>query len=314
MINEITTKDITAEKLSACGNLEYPVEVNELDLTSFYLGYVRWHWHEEIEIHYVQDGCATFLVGDESIILSAGEALFINENVLHSIHPIPERSNRIISIVFHPDFILGHGQTYLSSTYLLPILDSKHLKYMVIGNQIADCGQFLESITSIIRYNSLKPFGYELATKAHLCQFWLGLLHRVNVPVKNKNIPDSLSQDEIRTKQAMMYIDKHYYEPLTLEDLSNFVHISRSELCRCFKRVLKMTPFQYLVKYRIFQSARIIRTEMQPADSISDLAVRVGFNNTSYYNKLFKKYMHCTPTKYKSLVHIGEMTSMYHQQ
>ena len=105
--------------------------------------------------------------------------------------------------------------------------------------------------------------------------------------------------DEDRVKQAILYIHANYAKPLTLDDIAESIHVSKSECCRCFKRSMRLTPFEYLMKHRIFESARKMQRNEQAADSISSLASSVGFNNSSYYNKIFRKYLHCTPTEYR---------------
>ena len=72
-------------------------------------------------------------------------------------------------------------------------------------------------------------------------------------------------------------------ETVTLEDISSSIMVSKSECCRCFKRTLNVTPFEYLMKYRILESTK--RMHRKPLDSISEIAGSVGFNNTSYYKR-----------------------------
>ena len=88
-------------------------------------------------------------------------------------------------------------------------------------------------------------------------------------------------------------------DPRTLDDIARSIHISKSECCRCFQRVLRQTPFEYLLKYRIFHAAKLIQHQDPSANSISNLAITVGFGNISYFNKVFKRYLRMTPTEYK---------------
>ena len=100
-------------------------------------------------------------------------------------------------------------------------------------------------------------------------------------------------------KEAILYIEEHYSENITLDDLAASIHLSKSECCRCFKRTLQLTPFEYLMKYRIFRAASILQMNVPAPRSMSALAFSVGFNNASYFNKVFKQYLHCTPSEYK---------------
>ena len=105
--------------------------------------------------------------------------------------------------------------------------------------------------------------------------------------------------DEARAKEAIRYIEEHYANPISLDDIAASIHVSKSECCRCIRRCMKMTPFEYLMKYRIFVAAGILCDD-DSDESIATLASRVGFNSSSYFNKLFRKYLKCTPTQYKA--------------
>lgn len=60
-----------------------------------------------------------------------------------------------------------------------------------------------------------------------------------------------------------------------------------------------MTPFEYLLRYRIYVSAIKLCQPENALLSIAELADASGFGNASYYNKIFKKYLHCTPSEYR---------------
>ena len=53
------------------------------------------------------------------------------------------------------------------------------------------------------------------------------------------------------------------------------------------------------MKYRIFKAANMNQSDDPAARSISDLAFAVGFNNASYFNKVFKQFLKCTPSEYR---------------
>ena len=101
--------------------------------------------------------------------------------------------------------------------------------------------------------------------------------------------------DEERVKGALTYIASHYNEPITLEDISDSVHISKSECCRFFKKQMGMTIFDYILYLRIQNSLPLLKKE----DSITEVAAKVGFSSPSYYSQIFKRYMKCTPMEYK---------------
>lgn len=288
-------KDITEN-----GELGYPVQVYYIELTNLYMHRIRWHWHAEIEAIILNHGEAFFLADDTKLHLTAGHGVLINQNILHSVQPVnPNVSCSLYSLKFHPDFLFGCENTMLSDKYLVPVLSSPDLKIIELHEEDVWHEKLVDVINSIIAVNLTKKYGYELLTKSHLCQLWNLLLKQMapKNTAKNKQITTSL--DENRVKEAISYIENHYHEHITLQQIAAATHISKSECCRCFKRTLHLTPFEYLMKYRIFRAANMLQQNDPKARSMSSLALSVGFNNASYFNKIFKQYLDCTPSEYR---------------
>lgn len=280
------------------GHLDYPFSVYNIIMSRSYLNYIHWHWHDEMEVIVVNEGTAEVATDEETLILTAGQGVLINQNVMHSVRPIDGNDCSLHSVVFHPDYIFSQKGTYLRTRYLLPLNTLHPFRLIPLSPDDPCHAQMLEAICSAVSYHISKPFGYEIAVLGQLCQFWFLLIERMPKP---EEIPaPRTSLDEQRVKQAMLFIRTHYAEPLTLSDIADSVHISKSECCRCFARTLQLTPFEYLMKYRIFEATRILLNNPGCDVSISDLSIRVGFNNTSYFNKVFKRYLGCTPTYYRT--------------
>lgn len=282
------------------GDAGYPVQVYYMKLMDMYMHKVSWHWHAEIEVIIVNHGEAVFLSDDNRIHLTAGQGVLINQNLMHSIEAADDSAEcSLYSMKFHPSFLFGDDNTMMSGKYLVPILNSPSLKIIKLFDQDLWHEKLMDTVNNIIAVNMTKKFGYELVTKSYLCQFWGLLLERAISQNPAKSTETTDSPDESRVKEAILYIEKHYAENITLDDLAAVVHLSKSECCRCFKRTLQITPFEYLMKYRIYRAADILQTSSPYTRSISSLAFSVGFHNASYFNKVFKQYLHCTPSEYK---------------
>ena len=280
------------------GTLDYPVGVYYLDLSKSYMNRIRWHWHEEMEILIVNNGFAEVSSDDVSYPLKPGQGIIINQNVMHSIRSMDQKNCTFYSLVFHPDFLFGHKSSYLQTQFLLPVQNFHLFKMMVLNETNPWHERMLDAVNDTIAANVTKQFGYEIATKGYLCRFWTELISEF--PKLTTAPPPHVSTDEQRVKQAMLFIRKHHAEPLSLDEIANSIHISKSECCRCFARTLQMTPFEYLMKYRILEATKKMIETIKNPMSIADIALSVGFNNVSYFNKLFKKFLGCTPTYYRT--------------
>lgn len=92
------------------------------------------------------------------------------------------------------------------------------------------------------------------------------------------------------------YLNDHYREDITLDDLAEKFYISRSYLTRIFKETTGITVVQYLTVVRIRQAARLLRETDSPITEIADLC---GFGNVTYFEKVFNRIRGMTPRQYR---------------
>ena len=301
-MNELSLQTLE-ENTSELGDVGFPVQVYYIELSKMYMQRIRWHWHLEIEIIIINHGEADFLTDEKKIRLRPGEGILINQNVMHSIQPIDDTANcSFYSVVFHPAFLFGYGNTVMSSKYLVPVISSPVFRIKELNEQDPALEQIMDLTNNVIAANLTKRYGYELVIKSYLCRLWILLLEQVIPQNITKTKEITISTDETRVKDAIIYIEMHFNEPITLEQLAASIHISKSECCRCFKRTLQLTPIEYLMKFRIFRATQMIQRNDPEAHSMSSLAFSVGFNNASYFNKVFKQFLGCTPSEYKHII------------
>lgn len=99
-----------------------------------------------------------------------------------------------------------------------------------------------------------------------------------------------------RLKKAIDFIDTHYYEPLTVEQVAREVYLSASRLSHIIRGELGMTLGDYISRVRIDKAKGLLRDKEL---SISQVAQEVGFPDQSYFTKVFKKIEKCTPKAYR---------------
>lgn len=280
------------QKLLSSG---YPVEIVTIDDSTRNADLICWHKHDEIEFQYILEGQVSINCDEETLYACEGDIVFINQGVQHFSSSACSQQCRTRSVIANPAFIFGFGQSNMHRKFIYPVIHCSTLKSLLITPANNNYDSCYSNMQEIFQLNQDKPSGYELLTKAHLLQLWKLLYD--NLPATDAAAPRIFTQDEQRIKSAISYIHAHFMEPITLEDIANSILVSKSECCRCFKRVLNATPFEYLMKYRILETARQMHKKTN--ESISEIAGSAGFNNTSYYNKIFKKLMGCTPTQYR---------------
>lgn len=298
----MTHENISSTRLQY-KDYDYPVSVIYTDLSLGEISVSAWQWHEDIKVIILNNGTVQINSDDQSVRLLPGQAIFIGRNVMHSIQQFGSDACSFYSITFHPDFVLGDKHSHIYNDYI-ELLDSNRLKFMIFDETVSWHSELLDFLNDAIAANLLKPTGYELSTRGYLCLFWSSLVNHIQNDEDTEDLSDiPASLDEQRVKSAMSYIRIHHAEKITLDDIALHIHVSKSECCRCFKRSVGMTPFEYLMKYRIFEATNLMKDPLHASDSIADIALSVGFNNLSYFSKLFGKYMNCTPRQYKNNTH-----------
>jgi len=95
---------------------------------------------------------------------------------------------------------------------------------------------------------------------------------------------------------ARNYINLHYAERITLDDLARVISINKFYLQKLFKRCMGLSPNEYLIYTRLTQAKHLLRTSNAP---INRVAMDVGIDNVGYFTNLFKKYEGCTPSVYR---------------
>ncbi len=97
-------------------------------------------------------------------------------------------------------------------------------------------------------------------------------------------------------RQAMAYIHEHYADSISRMDLAQHVALSEDYLTDCFRKELGVTPITYINRYRV-QQAKLLLTESYK--SITEIAFDVGFSDSSYFSRVFRREVGMSPTDYR---------------
>ena len=92
------------------------------------------------------------------------------------------------------------------------------------------------------------------------------------------------------------YIQKNYNEDIKISDICNYIHLSRTYLSSVFKKIKGVSIKDYITRYRIERAADMLRsTEL----SVTEIALRCGFNNSVSFYRQFRSIMIASPRYYR---------------
>lgn len=258
-------------------------------------GFQVMHWHEDLQFIYVSYGTIEVKTLDHSVILKAGEGIFINKNVIHHVRRL--ESCHYNSFIF-PEYFLafyagGPLKKYVESITTNPKIPLYHFSAGIPWHK--NVLDLLHQLSNLEK-NKTDFYPYEVLTK--LSSLWLLICK--NLKTDSPSVPISQeSAVQIRTRKILHYIEEHYSEDITLSDLAGSANISKSECGRCFQLCLDTTPYKYLLEFRLSKAAALLKETTLPVGIIAE---KVGFHQVSHFGKCFKQKTGHTPREYRSLI------------
>ena len=103
-----------------------------------------------------------------------------------------------------------------------------------------------------------------------------------------------------KLRRAIIYIQNHISEPITLEALSNVCHVSKQQLIRYFKSELGTTPIAYINQMKVSRTKEYL--QRHPEIPINEVCAELGFDDPLYFSRLFSKIYGESPSKYRQRV------------
>ena len=96
--------------------------------------------------------------------------------------------------------------------------------------------------------------------------------------------------------RALEFIEEHFSDPITVEEIVTHSHVSRRHFFRLFEQAVSVTPMEYLKKLRLQKAASMLLTT---TDSITQVAFACGFNDSNYFSSLYHKEFGVSPSQFK---------------
>lgn len=280
------------KELKKHGSDHFPFLVSYQCLSEYDSNSFMWHCHPEIEITYVKEGSMHYRINNRSFHLKEGDIIFCNSNALHSGEMENQEDCSYIPITFDPKLIYGFFQSTICTRYVDPVIQNLAVCAVHIDYSEKWHETFRDRMLEVISLDKKKPDFYELDISIRMQLLWRLLVeHLPHQPVSTTS--DFTEYERIR--RILSYIEQNYMNQITLDDISEHIHLCESECTRLFKRHMNTTLFSFLQEYRIERSLEYLNTK----ESISSIAEKTGFSDSNYYTKVFSKIKGCSPREYR---------------
>jgi AraC-like DNA-binding protein len=285
--------DHDLRELTARGTPDFPVAIYDNSFSDFLTGRVPWHWHEDTELICLTGGEMLLRFSQQTCTLHEGEGAFINAGVMHAMAKAPGvKDCRLHSVVFSPSLIAGLPQGLCEQKFILPLISSKKLTALILRPQEPWQNEALTAFETAFSACKSRSFGHELLLVESLTGIWRRI---VTENRKLLHIGRRKESDD-RIKKMLVFIQQHYAEHLTLPLIAASANVFPRVCTRCFSEKMHTTPFTYLNALRVRVAAEKLRHTDLP---VSEISAQAGFEGDSYFSKVFKASLGCSPREYR---------------
>lgn len=250
------------------------------------------HWHDEMELIYIKKGRGTITVDFTQYTVSAGTIALIIPGQLHSIEQFEHESMEYENIIFHPGILVTKKTDTSNTDILAPLLSGKLSVPLLYTPEFPYYKEIAACIDANDEISRTNPPGYQLFIKSQLFMLFFILANKCLLKEHAKKDYKSLE----KMKLILKYVENHYMDKITIEDIADEVGLSQSHFMKYFKNTMGTSFIEYLNEYRLTMASRLL---VSSDSSILDIAAEVGYENLSYFNRTFKKRFEMTPREYR---------------
>lgn len=261
---------------------------------------VQTHRHDFIEIAVILSGNGTQVLHTSNkeritVPVARGDICTVMQGQSHAYTFLPDESISIINILFNRA-ILQKVATYDEDRMNLcefvermANLSQQNPKVLRLSDET------LKRVCELIERIESESIGRELGAGTMVLLSFAEILTCLYREYRNQSA-DRFPADGGWVSKLLAYLDRHFQEEITLEQLSAMTHFSTRQITRRFKETVGVSVSKYILLQRMALARDLLTsTDMK----ITNIATEVGFSNPSYFCEQFRRVVHCTPKEFR---------------
>jgi AraC-type DNA-binding domain-containing proteins len=265
----------------------FPVKIFKRETNRYSIG-CEFHWHQQIEFYYVERGGLLLLCNGDKQWLYSDDIAVVNCYE-------PHRGFQFMDNTVH--YCIQMDLSILSSGSW-DICHEKYIKPLITSNASFTrliCGNFtlVNIFKTIIKEYQNANFGYELCIKSNFMNLFTQLFRDYYTKHSHSMIASEGSLELKHITKIISYIAENFNNQISLDELTEKSSLSMPYMCKIFKKYTGSTIIEYIHQLRCQRALSLI----EGGYSITDAALSVGFNDSNYFSRIFKRIMGTSPTK-----------------
>ena len=252
------------------------------------------HRHNYIEVLYVCQGQLTNIIGGKEVVIHAGELLFLNQYTRHEILPAGEEDIAINFMILPEFFDVAYtmaGNNNVLADFLVNVLRQDEERGEYLHFKVAEVLQIQNLLENII-YSLVN--GEENRERINQTTMGLIFMYLVeSVQYVEMRLPNQY--ENMISMTTLDYIEQKY-RTATLTELCSRLHLPMHVLSKMIKKTTGFNFKELLQRKRLNKAVELMCETDLP---ISDIIAAVGYENNSYFHRVFKEHYHMTPRVFR---------------
>lgn len=255
------------------------------------------HFHNYLEIGYCYEGCGDLTLGEQDLRFSGNQFTVIPKNYPHT-------TNSDKGTVSKWEYLFIDTESFLRDFYQEGGSNTKKTERMIqkiysraVLKNVEDFPKIAGMIRQILEIMRNTEEFYIDEAKGILAALLVNIARENSAQRVDVEVHDDMAE-RVTTpiSHALDYITLHYKEPLKIEDLAKWCHISETHFRRIFSSYMNMSPLEYINLVRIQTACEYLK---KTDSSVSDIAHKCGFSTMSTFNRNFKQVMGVSPCEWR---------------
>jgi AraC-like DNA-binding protein len=278
---------------------DFPFWITRMTQRSFYE-----HGHDFIELVYVVRGSGIHIFEGTKYTLQSGDVFIVNPGETHSYSVENGEYSEIINCLFMPSFIPDTLLHELEITgamdyfYVHPFL-SEEIRFnrrLNLSGEAAD--SVLALLESMIREIGKGGMGYKTLIRLQMIEL-LVLLSRYYKEMHQQRIDtEPRKQDRLLTARRLYgYMERNYAKKIAMQSLAVLFGVSTRQINRLMAQEFGKSAIDVLHDIRIARAKHLLQ---ETDEKVTAIAMSVGYDDPSFFSRLFQRHVGCTPTQFRS--------------
>ncbi|MFC5650242.1 helix-turn-helix domain-containing protein [Paenibacillus solisilvae] len=267
-------------------------------------GSIDEHGHEFVELVYVVRGKGVHIFQGSSYEVQAGDVFIINPGETHAYFVEEGEQIEIINCLFMPSFIPDALLKELEITssmdyfYVHPFLKTDVRFNHRLNLHGQEAASVLTLLESMIRELGTRGLGHTTLIRLQMIELLVLLSRYYTLMQHHRSAPSPRQLDrEMTARRIYGYLERNFDKKITLQVLSDLFNSSMRQLNRLMREEYNRSVFEALHEIRMERAKHLL---IETDEKVIVVATMVGYEDQSFFNRLFLRHVGCSPSQYRS--------------